>query len=565
MNSFLKVSCIILILVCSSSIYTYAQSSEWLLGKSFGSYGLDAANAITTDQQGNIYITGYFASMSITFGEITIRNSTSYHAQIFIAKFTPDGVPVWAKSFESNGPTNGYSITTDLNGNVFVMGINAARQLIIGIDTLSADDSQTFIAKFNSKDGTPLWARSTQSDHSVRGTKIVCNSQGHIYIIGYFYGSSVTFGSKTVYAVDTGNYSDIFIARYNSNGSILWALSFGGSNDESISGLTIDNNGNLLISGIFRSPNISVGSVSMNKSVTYLPLHSDAFIGKISASGTVLWLQPFGGDGDDNAHDIACDIKGNMYVIGYCASEIIKNGDTVLVLKAFDNNQYLMKLDSLGTVIWSKTGKVKGWCKNTSVVANEYGDIFISGYYLGEYCAFDNFTLQNTVSGTTDIFVARFTSDGIVKGVFTAAGRENDQCNGSIINKNGDIYIAGHFDSPTIRFGNTELVTSVFDKGSISRDIFIAKLHGSAIVSIDASIEVSPISIMGILQNVKVSNLTEGTWIIEIYNLQGQKIFQSEIIESNRNIDLSNLVKGAYIYQLQKDNEIVKTGKLILE
>jgi len=99
-----------------------ATAQSWQWAKSAGGVSYDNATKSTTDNYGNIYITGYFSSASISFGSITLDNTNSGSSDIFVAKYDPTGNVIWAKRFGGNSFDYSEAITSDINGDVIITG-----------------------------------------------------------------------------------------------------------------------------------------------------------------------------------------------------------------------------------------------------------------------------------------------------------------------------------------------------------------------------------------------------------------------------------------------------------
>jgi hypothetical protein len=99
-----------------------AQSPNWKWAKSAGGLADDFGNSITTDASGNVYVTGYFLSATITFGSYTLTNANTSSADFFIVKYDALGNVLWAKRAGGTLGDAGNSISTVTSGNVYVAG-----------------------------------------------------------------------------------------------------------------------------------------------------------------------------------------------------------------------------------------------------------------------------------------------------------------------------------------------------------------------------------------------------------------------------------------------------------
>jgi hypothetical protein len=122
------------------------------------------------------------------------------------------------------------------------------------------------------------------------------------------------------------------------------------------------------------------------------------------------------------------------------------------------------------------------WAKSTGSVSNDYsnatctdanGNVYITGTFQGSTITFGSYTLQNTATGSLDIFIVKYDSDGNVLWAESGGGTGNDYSYGVCSDVNGNIYIAGYYRSPTITFGAMTLANS--DTITMSTDVFVVK------------------------------------------------------------------------------------------
>ena len=128
--------------------------------------------------------------------------------------------------------------------------------------------------------------------------------------------------------------------------------------------------------------------------------------------------------------------------------------------------------------LWESNGKIKAESKysnGVSYVNDAEGNFFVTGYYSGKGVSFsDELFLNIDTSGTSyDPFLAKFKKDGKLVWVSTFGGTSYDEGNAVCIDKEGNVYVAGDFRSPSIIIGSSTFFNSTFD--GIDSDIFIAK------------------------------------------------------------------------------------------
>jgi len=173
----------------------------------------DYGNSISVDNQGNSYITGSFRETA-TFGATSL---TSYGAaDIFVAKLDASGNFNWAVQAGGNGIDSGSSIDIDNQGNCYLTGRFFAGTATFGNFTFTSGElGNAFITKVDATNGNFDWATSVGNPGSYQnmGFGISADDQGYGYVVGYFGGSTATFGNIQV----NGTLSElnIFIAKLN--------------------------------------------------------------------------------------------------------------------------------------------------------------------------------------------------------------------------------------------------------------------------------------------------------------------------------------------------------------
>jgi hypothetical protein len=76
-----------------------------------------------------------------------------------------------------------------------------------------------------------VWAESAGGTDYDFANSVFTDAGGNVYVTGSFYSDSITFGSITLTNAGAG-YADIFITKYDSNGTVLWVKSEGGKGNK---------------------------------------------------------------------------------------------------------------------------------------------------------------------------------------------------------------------------------------------------------------------------------------------------------------------------------------------
>ena len=204
-------------------------TQSWI--KQFGTNQDDETIGVSIDSNDNIYVLGS------TVGAFAGNTNASGY-DVLVSKYNSSGTQAWVKQLGSSG--NNYAningISTDSTGNVFITGFTDGT--FSGNTSLGSYDG--FVAKYSTT-GTLAWVRQfgTTSDDYSAASKT--DSVGNTYVTGWTGGQ---FTGNTA----LGGY-DGFLAKYNTSGTRLWVKQFGTNSNDYANGLSIDNLGNIYISG----------------------------------------------------------------------------------------------------------------------------------------------------------------------------------------------------------------------------------------------------------------------------------------------------------------------------
>ena len=268
--------------------YDSTGNVQW--AKRFGDFYTDDATAITTDALGNLFVTGGFHSPSISFDTITVTNPNINLAEIFIVKFDTSGHAVWVRTSSGPGVDWATAITCDISGNIYITGYYDSLTVTFGsatVTNVNSNNYNIFVAKY-SPSGNVLWATGAGGTSNDYPSSITTDTSNNVYVAGYFYSRTISFGSFILTNHDTSGYSDdVFIGIYNSIGTVLGVKSAGGivsnDNDEANS-ICADAFGNVYVTGRFSSHVIAFNNINLtNNSVGYY----DVFFGKLDSVFTV--------------------------------------------------------------------------------------------------------------------------------------------------------------------------------------------------------------------------------------------------------------------------------------
>ncbi len=303
-------------------IAKYDENGNALWAKSAGGYRYEGARSISTDLNGNLYVTGIFDSPSISFDTTTIANSSPNHTDVYVAKYTANGSMMWVKSAGDNKWDESYCVSTDIFGNVYVTGSFSSSIITFGTTTLTNSGVwDVFVVKYDSV-GNVLWAKNFGGTDFDDGYSLSADIYGYLYITGRFMSSQISFGT---FNLTNSGFNDTFIVKCDSIGNVLWAKSSNSASNDYGKNITTDGVGNVYLAGFFSQSSITFGTTNLISNGG-----QDIFIVKYDSSGNVQWAKSLGGFGAEMSCGISIGGSSSIYIGGWFSSPTINFGSTTL-------------------------------------------------------------------------------------------------------------------------------------------------------------------------------------------------------------------------------------------
>ena len=459
--------------------FTGALTNSW--ARKAGGSGKDIGQAVATDKFGNIYVTGSFQG-NLNFGGISLTSAGM--ADIFVAKYSPDGKVVWVKRAGGTGNDVGNGIAIDDNGNIYVTGYFDSTADFGNFIMTTAGSQDIFIVKYLT-DGTVAWVnRAGGVDADDGGTSITVDLSENIYLTGYFRGTVADFGKDTLFVINKPSdiYTEIFIAKYHSDGTEEWAKSAGGVLEDYGSGITTDPNGNIYVTGYINGL-ANFGSIKTIKNVY------EAFVAKYSPDGNTVWVKESGDNQSESFSSglgIAIDGYGNTYITGGFFGSL--NFDGLQLTSIVNNNSchdiFIAKYDAKGTCQWAQKagGTYDRFNEGWAITADALGNIFVTGKFFGDQSRPGYFggVIITSYSGSGDVFLAKYKTDGKISWVKDAGGSWEDCGNGITLDPMGNIILTGYYYD-IASFDSVQLVSSA------DSNVFIWKIGTPIPIQSDTS------------------------------------------------------------------------------
>lgn len=275
----------------------------------------------------------------------------------------------------------------------------------------------------------------------------------------------------------------MFIAKYDSSGSILWALSSTKGQCEPTS-LTTDKDGNLLVLMISYADTLLFGdSVIVNPNFDHNPFpamekNKYFFIMKVTPDGHLAWCNRGGGSIEvfgaiAKIGGIATDAGENIYVLmSFDDTALRIEGHTFMNSRPDSGDIFLVKYDMNGHYLWTRTWGGPGDDQGDRIRVGKNNKLYISGFFnspsvaMGSTTLVQNGSMYSGMDYTT--FIAELDTGGNVLWATTPVGNSRPMM--ITLDTADNIYISGQIIDTTMAFGTHTMTNRRLDRGS-----FVAK------------------------------------------------------------------------------------------
>ncbi len=402
--------CSIFITLAGVDTQVRAQAFDWAVH--MGGTTADCGGSATTlDKLGNVYIIGEF-SKTVDFdpGAGVSQLTAMGSRDIYLSKYTHEGKFLWANRI-LGGSANAYGLVVDATGKINIVGQFTKKVYFntnAGLDSLTAVGSyaEIFFAQYN-ENGAHLWTKHLKGDGRLGskgggtsgGRGIAVDRTGNIYLTGHFSGT-VDFdpgpGTDTITSVtNTTNKTNLFIAKYTSDGAHIWARGVGGNSYVQGADIAIDtlaDANNIYITGV------TTGTIDFDPGAGVASLSSaggsDVFVAKYDALGQYVWAIAMGGGGSDHGKKIALGRSGDVFITGeYTGSGDFDPGQGSAILTGGGLYEgFVAKYDSNAQYLWA--GSISGNSNGAIVYPNGlsldgWDNLYVTGTFFLDGVDFD--------------------------------------------------------------------------------------------------------------------------------------------------------------------------------
>ncbi|MBI3134430.1 MAG: T9SS type A sorting domain-containing protein [Bacteroidetes bacterium] len=433
----------------------------------------DAANAISLDGNGKLYIGGLFAddinfdpsngkaflsAYTSSTGDFNWSVQTlSYIETVSLALLNND-VGAYGNFYDS-------AFFDPPSAGLLVPGVGSQNLFISRYDTLGNYEFAKLLGNYSDEVG---------ANESISG--VAFKSNDNMVIAGDFFMDLVPDPEDLLGIVSSNGDKDIFLAELTSSNSVVWYKTIGALASDDVSGIFVDNLDNIYISGRFND-SLDFDSTGVTP-VFYSAGSQDAFIAKFDPAGNFLWSKIISGPGD---HSIGIDLSSDNFIY---ASGIFTNiadfdpGPGTYNLDGGSKSMYYAKYSIDGDLIWAeKIGLTSNLNVSAPIMKND-SVIMMTGWFFGtvDFDPGPGTGNLSSVSGYTDVFVVQYDTSGQFLSAFRFGGSQSDIGSDLLSDNAGNIYVTGLF-ATTCNFSPSGPPVNVTSVGG--NDIFFARFNST--------------------------------------------------------------------------------------
>lgn len=399
-------------------IFKYDSAGTFLWALKSNNHLKDQAGGIAADNAGNVYLAGSFDGDTLSFGSLQVTHTGNLKVKAFLLKVSPQGVPLWLKSYAPPISSVSYNLGMLFNSII----VNAQDELIV-TGTINRDSayignylvknhgtagasSDFFMVKFDSS-GNVLWVKQAISQNGFENIEqINLDAQNNIYVCGHTISNNLIFDNISLPSTINNAANEAFVFKLSNNGNVLWGDRFGAPNEikpTQAQGIAIDDFGSIYLAGEFSATSIQFGPFTLNNNNTQLLSSGsrDLFVAKYDAQGNKLWIRGI-------QHNLNYDYSESIYRLQKSADNMIYGvgsfhgqsitWDTITVFNSIPTptvssgynriDPFFVKFDANGNAIWIKTLHGTTYYHNefdetiTSMKLDEDNNMYGAGFLL---------------------------------------------------------------------------------------------------------------------------------------------------------------------------------------
>ncbi|MBO6515559.1 MAG: hypothetical protein JJ975_03320 [Bacteroidia bacterium] len=511
---------------------------------------------ITSDDQGNIYMAGWFqgsVDLDPGAGEEIISSGKEGFAggESFLVKYDEEGKYVFG--FALNAIISDVALS-DQN-EVYVVGtfdtivdFNPST----AVNNLNGIQDEVFVARYKANgeymDG---YSTGTGSHVSVGAAKL--DSKNNLCIYGSF-DDTVEFDHLSVSTTD--NNGALFLAKYSNFGSLQFVFDIESRTSNVSHDLTFDQDDNIFITGSFLARSAGV-TLDLDPGPGNTNLKGfggiDGFWAVYSPEGA--YKEGYLYDG--SVHNIALDAKGNIYISGSTVDSMdidLGQSEHLIYTEPGGFDLYLAKYDSDLKLQYGMS--VDGNSLNArmqNLLVDDKENVYVSGHFRDTLDLIKGKEGGRLIStGLRDVYIAKFDKDGELRFAHSFGSGSNDQSAHMSLDDKGNLWFAGQF-SDSINLDVEETQSSILNPGD-GGSVFVGMYTDGDAVGLS---DLKEYTTNMYTENGNLVIEFLGTPIdgqVNVFQLDGQKVYEgSHVFNNEIRIRLSHLPKEQVLVVLASD------------
>jgi hypothetical protein len=465
---------------------------------------------------------------------------------LFLAKYGAGGDLKWV--FREGGTNYDYISDLAVHEDGIYLGGTFYGVTAIGTETFESLGSQDFFISAYDSEGDFRWAQHFGSPKTDYLGAIDSDGEGNLFFTGYFY-DSLTVAGTTLYAAGA---SDIFLAKLDPAGSLLWIRQGAGPSSDQSYTLSCDNDGNVLLTASY------FYSIQLGDTLLTTENPTGVFFAKFDGSGNLLFARQADGNGLIARSLAEFDSEGNIY-FGGNFSDQLSLGPYLFDAGAFNVDVFIAKYSPDGSLLWAGHGQGGGSDQLVSLSAGPLNDVYLTGHYL-EDIHFDDLTLSYTLCcGSAEIFIVRYTEDGIPVWGEQISG-ERAMVESVAKNMYDDLFVSGMFQYD-LALGNN-MLTAENDYENFIAGLLTGTYTGIIDQGNRGSARLYPVP--AIDHVVIDAGPGFAIWHYEITDILGKRHAQGQFTGSTR-IGLQALQPGIYFVRLNSSKGDIQNSLSLIK
>jgi len=363
---------------------------------------------------------------------------------------TIDPIPqrLWGTYFGGTNDDDCRSISTDADSNAIICGITSSNNYIATVGAYQTT-LQYAVNAFLAKFNTngAIIWSTYYGGFATEGFSCATDHANNIFLAGETDSQTLISTPGSWQPNYAGGNPDCFLVKFTPAGQRVWGTYYGGTGADHAVYCAVDSMANIVLTGNTTSNN---GIATPGAFKTYKSGFADAFLAKFDSTGsTLLWGTYYGGSDIDGGGSIAIDTNMNIYLAGGTGSadNISTTGSYQEIYGGGEQDGFLVKFSPSGQRIW---GTYYGGTLADYLNwdgISKHSELYLYGTSYSTNGISTPGSYQPALHGPADAFLAKFDTNGNRVWGTYFGGSSTEAAGGAAINDSGYIYINGDTQS----------------------------------------------------------------------------------------------------------------------